>query len=318
MIDIGRTERLLEGATEHLETLESQHEQAPDDFAQEMAVASMRAHVAELQQQLAQEKAQRGVEVVELRLSGENAQDGTLPLDLLGGLATHIARYLYAAASRHERGLEARGPFREELKEALGLRFGGLAAGSTRVFITGKTNPDLLGHSLLEETLETTFSLLADFQREDALMEKVHAVGDRGTKRLVHLIDALKKAQIEASVTWRAPNDSKYEWMGDARTINALSERLHQISAQTQDTVWVEGVVHLIGRNGRIEVDADQGNVIRATFPQSMLFQVQRLHVGERVSAQFNRTTVTNVATGARKDYYDLQGIENPKAPQRE
>ncbi|MBO9471794.1 hypothetical protein J7355_17010 [Endozoicomonas sp. G2_2] len=318
VVDISRTENLLENATEHLRVLEAQYERAPEDFAQEIALGSMRNHVDDLQQQLAHAKAQREVEVVELRLSGQKAQNGTLPLDLLGSLATHIARFLYATASRHERGLEARGPFREELKEMLGLRFGGLAAGSTRVFITGKTNPDILGRSLLEDTLETTFSLLTDFQQEDALMAQVHALGDRGTKKLTNLIDALQKAQLEASILWRAPDHSKYEWTANATTIAALSDRLHQISAQTREVIQIEGIVHLIGRNGRIEVDGGQGNVIRATFPQTMLPRVQGLRIGQRLSALFNRTRVTNVATGASRDYYDLREIDDPAASQLE
>lgn len=318
VVDISRTENLLENATRHLRALEAQYERAPEDFAKEIAVGSMRHHVDDLQQQLAHAKTQREVEVVELRLSGQKAQNGTLPLDLLGSLATHIARFLYATASRHELGLEARGPFREELKEKLELRFGGLAAGSTRLFITGKTNPDMLGHSLLEETLETTFSLLTDFQQDDALMEQVHALGDRGTKKLTNLIDALQKAQLEASILWRAPDDAKHEWIADATTIVALSDRLHQISAQTQETIQIEGIVHLIGMNGRIEIDSAQGGVIRATFPQTMLSRVQGLRIGQRLSAWFNRTRVTNVATGASRDYYDLEEIGDPAVGQLE
>ncbi len=285
-------------------------------FADRLALESLHAVRDELQAELSEALSRRWVEVVELRLSGEPADDGRLPLNVVSDLTTTLHRSFYTTAAYQENGREIKHVRSDaRIVEALDFQLAGMRQGSTRLFFTAKSQPDLFGNSLAHETLHATFGLLSA-STDDSLLDAVGRVGTEGARRTGAFVSELKKHGLEASFRWLDEGGQEVVWEGTRRRITSLEKGLASLKQQEQDTVEISAVLDGMNQRGRIELkklDArgkPEGRLYNVTYSLNMLPEVRRLHLGERVVAMLRRTQMFSVAAQRKRTTYLLTDIE--------
>ncbi len=276
-------------------------------FLGQLSSQSLRAHVQDLQRQLREAKKERAVEVLQVRLLGKIARDGTIPLYLLSHLSTKIADALHAASQKMKNGRRVQ-RISPNIVELLNLRLADLAPGSTRLYITGDVAPDLFGYSLLESSLEEVFRL---FRAEDEteLASSVSVVGIRSARDIRDFLTTVKSAELELELSWSAADARIRSWTGTYDSISKLSRSLGNFKVVEPTQMRIAGEVVTLSSRGRFEIFAD-GKMYAGTFPSDILPQVAGIHIGEQVSAVLERTVVINTVTGVQKDTFALVSVE--------
>jgi hypothetical protein len=280
----------------------------PDNLALQLSLDSLTEHLSDLQHQLMQEKALREKEVVEIRLKGAKAREGSIPLGILGHIARNLSGGVYAASQLIRSGKELLGRVPPELEKTLDLRLAGLSFGSTRLFITGNNAPDLFGHSLLEDSLESTFGLL-NANNPDDLTQTASQIGRRSIHRFNTFLKTLAAADLEAEISWSSPTNRTYTWQGGTEIILRLTNSLDSLTVTQPEILTVTGVLVMLNIRGSFEIMQEEGPAIKGKLPLQLLEQTRQVHVGDVVTAEVEEKTIINQTTGFAKAYYTLVSI---------
>jgi hypothetical protein len=278
----------------------------PVDFASRLELHSMEAHLEELRQQLRTELMERSIEVVQVRLIGEAAHAGSIPLILLARLSSQFADAIHAASQRIKSGRQVV-RISQAIVDLLGLRLVDLAPGSTRLFISGSTSPDLFGNSLLGDSLQETFQIF-EAEGDDDLAEAVSQVGIRSARGIREFLGTLKAAELSVELAWRTPDDKEKRWEGSYQSVSRLSRSLGNFKVSEATSLTVTGVAVTLSARGRFEIEGD-GRIYAGRFPADVLEMVQEIHIGQSIIATLERTVVFNTVTGVQKVDFTLLRI---------
>jgi len=279
-----------------------------ENFALSLSINSLKSHIEDLQFQLKTAKEQREKEVVELRLIGRDVNDGTVPLDVLANLSKSLSGLITAASARIKLGQDVSGAIPENITQPLNLRFADIGQGSSRIFITGDSSPDLFGNSLMESSLQGLFELL-NRDLNKGLSDQVHYMGLRSSHNLAEFLKVLRKKHIEIDLTWTAPNQKKYNWAGRRDKIQILETLLDGFGASEPKSEILVGVIHLISRSGKLEIKAEDNEVVKISYPRPLFEEVRKLRLGDNVRLDTKEITVYNKTTQEEKKKYTLAGI---------
>lgn len=311
---IQRLESRLSEATELERAVSYALADDPDNFALQLSLTSARFEVSEVQDALVREKRARLVEVAELRFKGQLAEDGEMPLHLIGKFMQEVSDALHAAASVVRGTMSRYGHFTSEVVQSLNLRLAAVERGSTRIFITGDTMPDLFGHSLTEQTLSHVFGVLnAD---EEQITEAVSSVGIRSVHKIQSFLKQVEESGLELDFRWDATSGRKM-WKGSRTAVTRLRRRLESIRETTQP-LRIEGRIIELSLRGHIEIrprgeDGSEQAPIVARYKEALLPTVQPFHIGQPVVAHLTATTYRNEATGQEKTKYELDTLRDPR-----
>jgi len=299
----------LETAIEERKHLIQDRQDRQISFAQELACSSMEGFIEELQEQLRIEKEKREKEVIEIRLQGHGVNQGDLPLKLLGDISKHLAASWHAASSRIATGKEPWGRIAERITGQVNLRFAGLAPGSTRLFITGDTAPDLFGRSLLEDSLSKTFKLL-NAQEPEILTDIVDDLGFRYTKHLTKFLDLLSKWEIEPQMSWRDPSEQEHRWEADISRIQYLTSNLENVGNPEVESIEIYGQIEMIDSRGKLAV-IDDVNQLRylGKFTHNLMKIITKLHIKDHVRINLDKHTRRNLITNKKLIAYHIKEI---------
>lgn len=274
-----------------------------------LPLAGLRRRLSELQEHLREEKARRDKEVLDVSLSSDPTEAGSIPLGLLGSIGNHLAKALHQTSRFIERGTTG-GAVPEEITQRLDLRLAGLRQGSTRLLITGNTAPDLFGRSLLEETLSNAFELL-NAASTDELTDAVAAVGEPGTNAFRELMKDLAGAGCSVEFDWNAPSGKRYRWKGDPDHVQQLAGSLEGFKQEPPETLEIHGETVTLSSKGRFEIRADSGESYPGTIEsEDVLKQVEALHIKQSVTAKVRAAKIRNRITGAERITYRLLSVE--------
>lgn len=278
------------------------------NFALELSINSLKSHIEDLSFQLKTAKEQREKEVIELRLIGSDVDNGTVPLELLANLSKYFSGLVTAASAKLKLGQDISGVIPSEISHPLNLRFADIGQGSSRLFVTGDTSPDLFGESLLENSLNGLFELLnADFN--EGLSDQVHYIGLRSTHNLAEFMKVLRKKSIELELSWVAPNETKHFWKGRRDKIQILEKLLDGFSTSDPINTTVCGVVELISRSGKLDIRQENDELIKVTYSNKLFSDVRKLRLGDSVRLDCKEVTVFNSSTEEEKKKYSLSNI---------
>lgn len=305
MSTIRYLERQLELARGELR--EARARAAPNEFAYELMLSSLLDHVRDLQNQLRLEKADRRHEVVELRFEGRRAVQGMLPLYTFANLVAGFGDTVHAAAQKIKYGRRVRRLSRAIVGE-LNLQVADVAPGSSRIFVRGDLNPDLLGRSLLEDALNQTLDIL-QYETEEDLAGAVGAAGLRSARGLREMLDAAYKAHLSVQVRWDRPDATVVAWEASSDRAGHIASMLGTFSAREPERLTVTGEVVTLSLRGRFELETGT-RLIAGEVPREVFDQIKAVHVGDAVVAQVERVVVVNTVTGTEKSDYTLLSIE--------
>jgi len=309
MNKIKRLNIKLSEAQKLLAELQERVNSDTDNFALKMSFRTVQNHVSDIQSQLQREKELREKEVIELHLDGHIAKDGTIPLSVLSNISQHLSETVLSAAQHLKLGEKSRGRIKTDIAHTLNLRFAGISPGSTKLYITGNTSPDLFGFSLIEESLNKTFKIL-ETKKANELVDSVTDIGLRSTKNLNKLLKAINNSDLEMTLKWCAPDQSLHKWKGDAEKITTLTNTFESLQTTTPTYLEVRGELIMASLKGQFEIKDETEKIYRGTFPAILTEDVKELHLGEHCFATLERTIIKNKVTGYQKTSYSLKTIK--------
>ena len=280
-----------------------------DDFSTEMAIKSLEYHLEELQAQLNQEKLFREKEIVEIRLKGFKADQGTIPLSVLSDIATCLSKSLHSLAYRIKKGVDPYGKIPAEIIETMNLRLAGLAYGSTKLYFSGSLNPNLFGHSLIEDSLEKTFKVFSSLSPSE-LTDSVSDIGIKSAKNINGLLKALKKNGLEADVTWIDPKEKVHTWHGSSESIGQMLNAFDNIISTKTETINIVGELIMLSKKGRFEIKTPGEVTYRGQFPIDIIDSVRMVRIGSQAKAEIAKETVINKITEYEKTIYVLNSLD--------
>ncbi|PTQ86563.1 hypothetical protein [Agitococcus lubricus] len=280
-----------------------------DDFFDNLCNRSMQSHIEDMESQLYQAKQLREKEVIEARLIGKLANHGTLPLDLHSKLAKYLSNTLLALSQRLEKGKDALRGFSKDITQTVNFRSAAMGAGSTRLYLTTDTNPDLFGRSLSSDSLEALFEFLHKANKnQDELLDMIAFVGVRCVNELAKLLHELHKNELALDLRWRSPNNTEHFWQGDDAIIDTLIKLISSVHTIQGQPIQLQGTIGELSDKGKIELYID-GVKTRFTYPRNMIEQIRMLHIGESINILASQTTHRNKITNQEKTHLELLSI---------
>jgi hypothetical protein len=276
----------------------------PSDFFLGLAAKNQQDAANAMQRQLALAEAEEAGELVDLRLIGPRA-NGSISLDWFVAAMTPLSKAWRLAAHRLRYGQDAsRSGVAADVVSALNLKLAGLAYGSTRIFVTGNSMPDMTGESLLQATLTQTFRLLNS--KHDDFYDAVDAVGGKSAHQLSEFMKSLDDAGLAAQFTWQSPKGRQY-WEGRPDEITRIRSLLDTLREPEIYEELVQGRVAGITDSGRLDLRTDEGK-ISIRFPLKLTEQVQRLTITS--DAKIRVQTARYWDTVEKRDIFKRQLLE--------
>ena len=309
MNEIAKLTRHLAESEKMLDDFQATLKIEPGNLAVELSAATVEKHIGDLRTQLKLEKERREKEVIELRLVGDAAQNGSISLSLLSDLSKHFSAAIYSASYKAAKGNSPKGMIPKAISSTLNLRLSALATGSTKLYLTGDSAPDLFGFSLLEDSLEKFFGLVNSTGPEE-LTESVSKVGTRSAREINKLLKTLNAADMEMDVRWKKPSEEHVEWRGDRDAIIAMTNSLASIEDESPEYVKIGGELVMASLKSKFEILNNDGTTYSGTYPLELLDSMKGLHIGDKVKGIVEKKTIKNRITGQRKIYNTLLKIE--------
>lgn len=254
----------------------------PNDAAASFFTSAKKEHLKELQTQLRLAKAARDRELLEIRLVGDQTTHGTIPLHLLAKLLAPFNDALTCAAHRLATGEELEKPAPQQLKAMLDLRLAGLASGSTRLLVTGKTSPDLTGESVLENALRGFFDLLKE--GDQGFLDTADSVGVKSVRKVSNFLNEAKKNGLEIELSWNSPSNKPYRWFGGFDQITSFRKLASTLGDPVVNEELVMGHVKKLLDTGRLEIQKSNGERIKVTYSADKFEYISTLHLGQSVT----------------------------------
>lgn len=232
--------------------LEKDHKASPDDFSIFVELTSLNNQLADLQEQLYRENLKREKEIVELRLIGQSANFGSIPLEYVGGITNNLSASIIVTSKYKMFGGKG-GKKRDTIvKDTIDLRLEGIGRGSTIFYLSGRTSPDLFGNSTIQDTLKNTFELFQS--KPDELIDRIGSVGAGSIKYISRFLNVLSRDDLDIDLKWHSPDNQEYVWEGRRDNITSLYNSLNQMNISQPTDMDFEGELITISSKGRFEV----------------------------------------------------------------
>lgn len=309
MSNFGRIKNSIEQLNELITSLESDIKRTPDDFALELKRSSLANQLEDLQQQLYQENLKREKEVIQIRLRGPIANFGTLPLDLVGGITGNFSKSIHNTSRYILFGRKGGRQKEKIVKETIDLRLEDIGRGSTIFYISGRTSPDLFGQSVLQNSLENTFSLF-NSETPDQVTEKISSVGGNSLKYVAKFLKELSTDDLECDLKWNSPDDREFIWRGSKDRILSLYNTINKIEISEPEEIDFEGELITISAKGRFEILTLGNQRLFGVFSIDLLGKMKEFHIGDYCKGVITKTTIYNPLTSTEKVEYNLTQIE--------
>lgn len=291
--------RKLKSTIAEIYKLESLMEDSTDSFALEMNLESLAARKHALEQKIRAERELHGVDVIEIRLIGEVADEGRLPLEVMGGISLNAARALYGGAY-FMRNQQTMRKIPHTLSEELAVSFAGTEPGSTRIFITVNSQPDLFNQSLSESVISSYFSLF-QAQTDDALANAVETVGKKNSERIADLLTGIVQYDLSVEVSWADSSRRYHVWSANTSEARSLRKRLSRFEEEPPRRHLIRGIVARLDRSGTIAIRIHSGQQTLVKYPAAMMSAIEELHLNQEVSALIESTVLRNSISGTEQ-----------------
>lgn len=249
----------------------------PNDFFLQLAAKNQEAAALSVSRQVALAEADEMGELLDVRLIGPRA-NGSIPLDAFLDTIGPLAKSWKYAAHRLRYGRDAMRGAAADVVSALNFKLAGLAHGSTHVFITGNTAPDLTGDSLLQATLIQTFRLLNSNQAD--FYDAVDAVGGKAAHQLGEFMRGLDKAGLAVQFSWNSV-DGVRRWEGRPDEITRVRALLDTVNEPESYDEILDGSVAGITDTGRLALRTPDGKML-IRFPLKLTEEVQKLKIASQ------------------------------------
>lgn len=253
----------------------------PNDFFLQLAAKNQNSAALSVLKKVALAEAEEMGELLDVRLIGPRA-NGSISLDSFIDTIGPLSKSWKYAAHRLRYGRDAVRGAASDVVSALNFKLAGLAHGSTHIYITGNTAPDLTGESLLQATLVQTFRLLNSNQED--FYDAVDAIGGKAAHQLGEFMKGLDKAGLAVQFSWNT-SDGARRWEGRPDEITRVRALLDTVNEPERYNETIEGSVAGITDTGRLALRTVEGKML-IRFPLKLTEEVQKLKIASHAKVK--------------------------------
>lgn len=309
MANLARIKSHIEQLEPMIAQLEAAQKASPDDFAIKLELSSLLNQINDLREQLYRENLKREKEIIELRLIGQTANFGSIPLEFVGGITNNLSSAIFNTSKFKKFGGKGGKKRDKIIQDTVDLRLEGIGRGSTIFYLSGRTSPDLFGNSLIQDTLKNTFEL---FQSEnpDELVDRIGSVGVGSIKYISKFLNELSNNDLDIDLKWHSPDDQEFLWEGRKENISRLYNSLNQMTISQPIDIDFEGELITISSKGKFEIQTVENTHLFGQFSNDLLEKMKEFHIGDLCKGVITKTTIYNPLTDKEKIEYNLKTIE--------
>jgi len=289
--------------------LEANLKASPNNFAIKLELSSLVNQITDLREQLYRDNLKREKEIIELRLIGQTANYGSIPLDFVGGITINFSSAIFNTSKFVKFGSKGGKKRVKIVQDTVDLRLEGIGRGSTVFFLSGRTSPDLFGNSIVQDALKNTFELF-QANNSDELTDKIGAVGVESIKYISKFLNELSNDDLEIDLKWHSPDDRELIWEGRKENISRLFNSLNQITISQPVDIDFEGELITISSKGKFEIQTSEHMHLLGQFSNDLLEKMKKFHIGDYCKGIIAKTTIYNPLTDKEKVEYNLKTIE--------
>jgi hypothetical protein len=301
----------LSFAKTQLERTTAAFEEHPDDFTYKIQLERDEKNYHSLLAEKIKRQNARHKEIVQLHLEGPTVKRGSIPLSALADLSYTFSGSLTESALQLQYGKErVSAKERDFVNEQLNLCLDRIEVGSTRLFVTGSTNPDLFGQSLMQQSIIGMYDLLETNDAEDLLNKSTNS-SRKALRETGKWLKTLGTNRMECELLWDNTDYEIKRWEGTLPRISQMAKSLGQIQATQSSSVPLSGNLITISLRGRgyIEIDIGKKELIRIGIANTQREELNQLELGNMVETTVKKSEFTNVLTRTTRYRYDLEKI---------
>lgn len=292
-----------------IEKSERQLSENQDDFSIKLSINNLRSQVSQLYSELYKENLKREKEIIQVRLKGEIAKYGSIPLEVLANLASSFSESIMQTSKYMKFGNRYIKNINKVIKSIIDLRIADIENGSTILYLTGNTSPDLFGNSTIQDSLENIFNLL-ESPNDEQLSENITTVGAKAVRGFTKLFSHLSREKLELNLKWDSPFDKSFSWEGDQEKIHSLYNTFNQLDIEKPEDIRFEGELITISLKRKFEIKVENRFTYYGMYPLDLLDEMKKLHIGAIVKGIITKTTFYNPLTDKEKHEYTLKDIK--------
>lgn len=287
----------------------------PDSETIKISLRSWEYELRNLRAALVKEREERFVEVIEARLIG-SGMDGSISLTLLSKISDFLSRSILISSNKIMHGRDSN-RISKPVESKIDLRLGGLVPGSTRLFITGNSQPDMYGYSPLGAVLTNLFAVLQN--RRDILESRylnvrdadefISNLGVTGSKSLLELLGLLLKGRIELDLKWVDDYNEEHIWHGTSNELHRTYQTLSSSQIDPPEIVELSGKVRRLSDGEKLTsiiIELASGKKIYIKIPPENFFHIGSISLRDNITVQCEKQTVFSSHTNTFRDYYHL------------
>ena len=304
-----RIKNNIEQLNQLIDSLDSELKVSPQDFSLSLKRNSYINQLEDLQQQLYQENIKREKEIIQIRLIGNLASFGTLPLNIVGGITTNFSQSIENTSKYIQFGQKSGKKRDRIIKETIDLRLENIGRGSTIFYVSGKTSPDLFGESILQNSLENTFNFF-NSETPDDVTNNISSVGAKSLKFISRFLKELTEDGLECDLKWNSPDEREFVWHGKKEKILSLYNTINKMEITEPEEIEFEGELITISAKGKFEIETTEKQRLFGTFSIDLLEKMKEFHIRDYCRGIITKTTIYNPLTDKEKIEYNLKHIE--------
>ncbi|HDX9135316.1 TPA: hypothetical protein RQO84_001103 [Klebsiella michiganensis] len=278
-------------------------------FADMLLYRSMDTHLSDLKAEVLKRDSRHPlIDFFELRLKGQEVDFGTIPLEILGTLATNLAALIQRATHKISSGKDSK-KVPHDVKSSLNLRLADLSPGSTKLGVTFSTGIAELVETVPSKAVKGIFDLLLS-DNDNNFMNHVAEIGYNSTVSLKRIIEECDRHNITFDASWTGPfSDGTKTATIDSEKIKYLVSRLSSTVSSSPIVETVTGELVVLSKYGKLELDVS-GERIKAFYPIEMLDSIQSKHkVGQVVSLSIETTEIHNHRIGLYRKNHLVKSV---------
>lgn len=309
MSNIQRIKGSIEQLTQLIDSIDAEIKVSPDNFALDLKRNSYQNQIEDLQHQLYQENIKREKEIIQIRLIGNSASFGTLPLSIVGGITTNISHSIQNTSKYIQFGKKGGKKVDRIIKETIDLRLENIGRGSTIFYVSGQTSPNLFGESILQNSLENTLNFF-NSETPDEVTSNIANVGGKSLKFISRFLKELTDDDLECDLKWNSPDDKEFIWHGKKERILSLYNTINKMEISEPEDIDFEGELITISAKGKFEIETLDKRRLFGTFSIDLLEKMKEFHIRDYCKGIITKTTIYNPLTDKEKIEYNLTHIE--------
>jgi hypothetical protein len=304
------TSRRLRDLEEALANQRALLQAKPNSFAFSLGYESL----LQIQQRLLTERSEllthRVAERVDIALDGLNFHKDGASAGTLGTFLIRLQKLYSSIAQAITEGPTLRGPLSAQITSATELRLASTFPSSFGMSLVVQREYGAQNTSHLPSaTFERLFALLATDQTPEAIMQVTGELGGRVLNHYLHIANILSTTDSSLKFEWSDSEGIKHYWLTSAKQAAETVTLLSGIKAVESVTLHLTG--RIVGASllrNRFEMITVDGQVVEGKVSGNALRSISA-SFGKIVSAELDRTTVSDHRSGDAKTYYALVAV---------